>query len=253
VAIRDTVSGLWLNIAAGTWGAFVFNPATLDSPGATSSSWSIATPLGSGSYSIQARAVDAAGNQDATRATTSFTVDQVGVGVASVERWEGVSGTSLTAIANNLPSTSRISVNMSATGLSYDTSSDNFGARVRVMLTPSVTGDYRFWLATDDNGALLLNPNGSAPNGAVQIASVPGWTEISEWTKYSQQQSALYHLEAGTTYYLEMVFKEHGGGDHGAVAWQRSGGPSRAVIPASEFRGAGSAGAGGWRPGTPPT
>ena len=99
---------------------------------------------------------------------------------------------------------------------------DAYGGRMRGYITPTVTGDYWFWIASDDNGQLWLSTDDNPDHKSV-IAYVPGWTSPREWTWYAQQQSALIHLEAGTRYYVEALMKEGGGGDNLAVAWQRQG------------------------------
>ena len=91
---------------------------------------------------------------------------------------------------------------------------------MRGYLTPTTTGDYWFWIASDDNGELWLSTD-SNPDNKTRIAYVPGWTNPREWTWYAQQKSALIHLVAGTRYYVEALMKEGGGGDNLAVAWQR--------------------------------
>lgn len=76
ILVKDRDTGLWLQ-NNGTWGsttAAAGRPATLGSPGATSTSWTIDVPLGVGNYLITARARDAAGNQDATAAQKQFSV-----------------------------------------------------------------------------------------------------------------------------------------------------------------------------------
>ena len=74
VAIRNTATGLWLRLD-GTWGAFQWLPASVTSPGATSTGWTYPwAPPGTGSFAIQARATDAAGNVDPTRPSVQFKV-----------------------------------------------------------------------------------------------------------------------------------------------------------------------------------
>ena len=75
VAIRNVTTMQWWN---GTgWGAtFVNFEATLSAPGATSTGWSLAwtVPSGTANYAIQVTAVDAAGKVDATKPWVPFRV-----------------------------------------------------------------------------------------------------------------------------------------------------------------------------------
>ncbi len=95
---------------------------------------------------------------------------------------------------------------------------DNYGMAVRGYLVPPVTGQYRFWIACDDNGSLRLSTNYQKEN-AREIASVPGWTRVMEWDKYIPQGSKGVNLVAGEVYYIEALTKENAGGDHLEVAW----------------------------------
>ncbi len=126
---------------------------------------------------------------------------------------------------------------------------DQYAIRLRTLLTPEHDGEYRFYVAGDDDARLFLNPIGDDPVGARQIAYVAGWTTQYQWFRYASQRSDTFSLQAGTSYYVEVIAKEGSGGDHVSVAWQRDGAaleliPSK-VLDATEL------GAGGWRVSTP--
>jgi hypothetical protein len=82
-----------------------------------------------------------------------------------------------------------------------------------------VTGNYFFWIASDDNGELHLSTDDS-PDNLQLIAYVPGWTTPRQWSKYSQQQSPPIYLTQGEYYYIMALMKEGVGGDNLAVGWQ---------------------------------
>lgn len=74
VAIQNASTGLWLH-ADGNYGIFAWVPATVATPGGTSTEWTyLWTPPGKGSYVLQVRATDAAGNIDPSRPSVPFTV-----------------------------------------------------------------------------------------------------------------------------------------------------------------------------------
>src|SRR5262245_26304332 len=100
---------------------------------------------------------------------------------------------------------------------------ENYGQRMRALLLPPTNGNYVFWVASDDNGALFLSTTDS-PAQRVQIATVNSWTGFREWTKEPNQQSAPIALQAGQRYYIEALQKEGGGGDNLSVRWQLPGG-----------------------------
>lgn len=95
---------------------------------------------------------------------------------------------------------------------------DNYGSRVRGLLTPTVSGDYNFWIASDDSSELWFSTNADATAKSL-IASVSGYTAAREWTKFASQRSATIPLVAGQSYHLESLHKEGGGGDNLAVGW----------------------------------
>lgn len=99
---------------------------------------------------------------------------------------------------------------------------DNYGTRVRGFLHPPRTGDYTFWIASDDGSELWLSTDDS-PANRTEIASVPTWTGSREWGKDPAQKSKAIHLEAGRSYYIEALQKEGGGGDNLAVGWAKPG------------------------------
>ncbi|MBN2506439.1 MAG: lamin tail domain-containing protein [Verrucomicrobia bacterium] len=116
---------------------------------------------------------------------------------------------------------------------------DNYGTRMRGYVHPPASGDYRFWIATDDQGELYLSSD-ETPSRRVRIASVPSWTGSRVWEEsrddlYLAQRSALIRLEAGRRYYVEALQKEGGGGDNLAVGWQLPDGTLERPIPGSRL------------------
>ncbi|MDQ8204797.1 DUF1800 family protein [Pelagicoccus sp. SDUM812003] len=109
---------------------------------------------------------------------------------------------------------------------------DSYGTRLRAYLTPSVSGDYHFWIAGDDRCALYFGEEGTA-SSAELVAYVPGHTGASEWEKYQEQRSGPLPLIAGRTYYLEALHKEGSGGDRVSVHWERINGFERSPIPSA--------------------
>ncbi len=99
---------------------------------------------------------------------------------------------------------------------------DNYLQRLSGYLVPPATGNYRFWIASDDDSRLLLS-TGDDPAGIIQIASQSGYVEPETWTAHSSQRSAFIRLVAGQRYYLEARHRDGIGGDHLAIAWEGPG------------------------------
>lgn len=95
---------------------------------------------------------------------------------------------------------------------------ESFGQRLRAWITPPATGDYVFWIASDDGGLLLLSSDAD-PSNALPIASVQSYTAPRQWDAFPEQRSGTIRLESGRRYYVEALAQDAGGGDHLAVAW----------------------------------
>jgi len=161
------------------------------------------------------------------------TIDVV-TGVVA-EYWYGLSGSSLSVLESDprFPDSPDESVRLPSFELPKD-HAGSYGARVRGFVVPPTSGDYTFWIASDDEGVLLLSTDDAAAH-AVRIASVPGYTGWRQWTRYPEQRSVKIPLVAGRRYYLEARMKEGGGGDHLSVAWSGPGvcGPQPIAASAS--------------------
>jgi hypothetical protein len=114
---------------------------------------------------------------------------------------------------------------------------DNYGTRIHGYLHPATSGEYTFWIATDDPGRLSLSTD-EDPGNARLIAQVPDgfWAASREWEKFPNDQNSLsfygstISLTAGGKYYISGLMKETGGGDNIAVAWEGPDSPTRSVI-----------------------
>ena len=96
---------------------------------------------------------------------------------------------------------------------------DSYGSRIRAYVTPPSSGDYQFFIASDDASQLKFSRTTNAASAQV-IASLSGWVDAGAYTQYASQISAPQtNLVAGQAYYIEALHKEGGGGDHVSVAW----------------------------------
>lgn len=106
----------------------------------------------------------------------------------------------------------------------------NYATRVRTFLTVPMTGDYTFNLTGDDETILYWTGSDDPTDPLQTIAHVPGWSEFTNHDKFPEQTSTTLNLQKGQTYYLELVSKEGGGGDHFGVWWRTP------FYPDSEWR-----------------
>jgi len=122
---------------------------------------------------------------------------------------------------------------------------DNYGTWIYGMFVAPTTGNYIFAMASDDGGALYLSTDAD-PAHKVQLTAMPAWDGDREFVaptgsgQTPAPLSAPQSLVAGQAYYLEVLQKEGGGGDHVNVAVQKPGDPAisngQAPIDASLFQ-----------------
>jgi signal transduction histidine kinase len=93
--------------------------------------------------------------------------------------------------------------------------------RMRGYLHPPVSGQYTFWISSDNSSELWLSTD-EERSKMRKIASVARfqWTLVREWSKFPSQRSESIWLNAGQSYYIEALQEQTGGGDNLAVAWQ---------------------------------
>ena len=162
----------------------------------------------------------------------SFTTTLPGMGGVKREIWENISGTALDALRADPRFPGLPTVQDELPEFDSPEYGDNYGGRLQAWLHVPVAGQYTFWVAGDDNTELYL---GSGPDTAALICEVPSWTAARAWDTLASQTSEPIFLEADR-YYLAALWKEGGGGDHAAAAWQGPGVPERTLIRGTYLR-----------------
>ena len=110
---------------------------------------------------------------------------------------------------------------------SYTGYGENYIEKVYGYIVPHASGEYRFWLAGDEEAAFFLSTSASDDPGELALLSeVTQATARYQWNAQSSQASALIELEAGVPYYFELWHLENNGDDHIAVAWTHPGDPT---------------------------
>ncbi|MFO1475218.1 MAG: histidine kinase [Verrucomicrobiota bacterium] len=146
-----------------------------------------------------------------------------GFGVGDVVRLEAADSTAYTVSFPNFPF--------------YPSGSDvrplfeapaNWGdfhlTRMRGFLHPPATGEYTFWIASDNSSELWLSSD-EDPAHVQRIAYLRqgDWVNSREWSRYASQQSKKIFLEGRQTYYIEAFQEQLLVDDNLAVAWQVEG------------------------------
>ncbi len=193
--------------------------------------WNNAT---AGTYALTTKAIDSE-NDSAVSSTVTISVSSIvacsAAGSIAREVWSNVSGSSVSAIP--------LSINPSLTGQltifeAPQNFANNYGQRISGYVCPPLTGNYIFWIASDNNSELWLSTDETTANKQ-KIASVSGYTSSRQWTKYSTQKSVSKNLIAGRNYYIEALHKEGSQGDNCAVGWQLPSGIQERPIPGNRL------------------
>lgn len=111
---------------------------------------------------------------------------------------------------------------------------ENYGTRIRGYVHPPATGDYTFWISSDDNSELWLSRTDDISKKKL-IARVPKHTGVRQWNTFGEQKSKKIRLEAGKRCYIEALHKEGEGYDNVAVGWQLPDGTMERPIPGSRL------------------
>ncbi len=158
-------------------------------------------------------------------------------GSISIERWMAIgSGTAISDLTSNANYPNNPTESGTLTSFDGpDNYADSYGTRVRGFISPNQTGTYSFNLTSDDNSELYLSTDAN-PSNKVLIASLSGWTGTTEYTKYASQTSVNIDMVSGQNYYVELLHKEGGGGDHFQVYWKTPSNSSWNIVPGSNLR-----------------
>jgi hypothetical protein len=147
------------------------------------------------------------------------------------EQWNNIGGNEVSLI----PVTTTPSSTSFITSFEGPTNTaDNYGSRISGLLCAPYTGNYTFWISSDDNSELWLSTD-ETPANKVRIAQLFGAVNPRDWNATGSQKSAPIALVAGQRYYVEVLHKEGGGADHVAVGWQLPNGLYERPIPGNRI------------------
>lgn len=192
------------------------------------------TNVPAGDYAITAKATDNRGASATAGPVQISVIDDEQHFMRGILRWEvyaDIRGALLADLTNNAAFPDQPSSTEWVP--SFESPSfiaDSYGGRLSGYLLPPVTGEYVFYISSDDQGALFLSPDEN-PEHKVQIAYEPVWSPARTWgdpwygRTNNENVSAPIYLEAGRRYYVEALVKEEYGGDNLGVTWQLPGQP----------------------------
>ena len=169
------------------------------------------------------------------------------------ERWGDITGNRITDLTHNRGRFLRQpSERIHVPNIDENTQGDLYATRYRGTVNATVTGNYTFWIAGDDeaelwiaDGAVVKDIGGTSAAltnryGKQKLAWIQdqrfgkNYTTDEDFDRFATQRSRTVYLTAGQSYYIEVLHKESYSNDHVAVAWQAPGG-QRMIIPSSVF------------------
>jgi len=95
---------------------------------------------------------------------------------------------------------------------------DNYVAKMSGWIVVPATGDYSFYISSDDYSKLWVSQDAEPANAEV-VAYVDGWTGAQDWGVYDTQKSAPMSLTEGQVLAVYAIMQEGGGGDNCAIGW----------------------------------
>ncbi|MCZ7634647.1 MAG: PA14 domain-containing protein [Verrucomicrobia bacterium] len=98
-------------------------------------------------------------------------------------------------------------------------------------LTPTESGDYDFFLRSDDASRLEISTDDKEANlvwQAEEYGCCAAFLEPNDAGKPTVTTSMPISLVANRRYFIRVIYKEGGGGDYAQVAWRKVGDPTPA-------------------------
>ncbi len=153
-------------------------------------------------------------------------------GYISVERWDGHIGYDVSDLVDDDLFYGQPTHLLAHGASSYTDIPQGTGIRMRGRVTAPETGYYRFWLSASNAAELWLSTD-STKYAKQRIAVLGRETGTghgvrsnspSLWDTFASQMSDLVYLEAGETYFIEVLSSQyHIGNRHISLAWARPG------------------------------
>lgn len=149
-------------------------------------------------------------------------------GVLKFSYWTGISGTPIDNLLNdaNYPgSPTGVGTVFSLNSRDFFPGDglENYGAVMEGYITPAESGDYEFFLRSDDASQLYLSTDDKEANLALiaeELDCCDAFMEPS--TGDAATTAAPTALVAGRKYFIRVIYKEGGGGDYAQVAWRKT-------------------------------
>ncbi|MBI4658881.1 MAG: immunoglobulin domain-containing protein [Verrucomicrobia bacterium] len=191
------------------------------------------------SYSYKVRAVDPASNKSAfsSAVTAKTEVENLALtpGFVTFEAYTGISGNPVQNLLDSpkypdAPDIVAFASAMDSRIVFPTDGNEAYGGRMRGWFTPKESGQYEFFVRSDDASQLFLSPDDNV-NGLAVAAEETGCCGAFEESG-APETSAPIALTAGRRYAIQVLWKEGTGGDFAQVAFRKVGD----TTPAGQLR-----------------
>lgn len=157
-------------------------------------------------------------------------------GVLKFSYWGGITGTPVENLEADLrypatPDWTGAVFSMNTRDILPTDINDNYGATMEGYLTPTESGDYDFFLRSDDASRLEISTDDKEANlvwQAEEYGCCAAFLEPNDAGKPTVTTSMPISLVANRRYFIRVIYKEGGGGDYAQVAWRKVGDPTPA-------------------------
>ncbi len=172
-----------------------------------------------GNYVVTAKAFDNSGDSTVSDTVRISVTGCIAAGTISAEGYTNIPGSRITDLTGSTAYPNNPDVIAQLNAFEYGNNlGDNYGARIRGYVCVPMTGNYTFYMASDEQSELWLSTDDN-PENKVRIAYVDTAVLPRAWFKYPTQKSVAIRLIRGARYYIEALHKENTGFDHLAVGW----------------------------------
>lgn len=150
-------------------------------------------------------------------------------GVLKFSYWGGITGTSVDLLVADprypaTPDSIGAVFSANTRDIFPDDSHDNYGATLEGYLTPTESGEYNFFLRSDDASELHISTDATEGNLWPQATELDCCDAFMEPETGDAATTFLpVALVANQRYFFRVIYKEGGGGDYAQVAWRKVG------------------------------
>jgi len=155
-------------------------------------------------------------------------------GAVNLELWKNINGVEVADLVSSPAFKNPPSETGGFSQLQYSGRGEQYGARIRGFLLPPQSGNYTFWISSDDASELWISPSDN-PQDKNKVAHVSGYVPRDTWEAQPAQKSQPITLKARQPYYFETLHKQGSGEDHLAVGWRLPDNSVERPIPSSRL------------------